>query len=407
LVLHATAPSGNSRTTKVLVTAEYSGVPVKLVENFTLGVDNKTPQFLEKNPNGRIPVLETPEGPIWESNAIARYIARLGNKIYGNSPYETALIDQWVEWSRGDLEKAAVDWVYPIWGYGSYDAEATKRAQELVKAQLAILNTFLKFRSYLVGERVSLADIIVATSLSIYYSTVFDANFRKAIPNVNRWFTTVINQPNFKKVVPNFEIVEKAKTPAAPAPKKEEPKKEAPKKEAPKKEEEEESFEEPKKKNNPLDSLPPSKFVIDEWKRVYSNEKDTRTACEWFWNNFDPEGYSIWYSEYNYNSELDVVFKSCNLMGGFIQRLESLRKYGFGSLILFGSDGNLEISGVWVVRGKELPEELTGCPDYTSYTFTRLDHTNEAERKGFDDYLTWEGTFGGRSLPFNQGKIFK
>ena len=94
-------------------------------------------------------------------------------------------------------------------------------------------------------------------------------------------------------------------------------------------------------------------------------------------------------------------------MGGFIQRLESLRKYGFGSLLLFGTDGNLEISGVWLVRGTELPEEVTGCPDYTSYNFTKLNHANEAERKKFDDYLTWEGEFGGNPLPFSQGKIFK
>jgi len=393
---------------KILVAAEYSGVNVKLVENFTIGVDNRTPEFLAKNPNGRVPVLDTPEGSIWESNTIIRYVAKLGGKIYGSTPYETAVIDQWIEWSRGDLEKAAVDWIYPIFGYADYDENNTKRAQELVKAQLTILNNYLKTRSFLVGERISLADIVVASTLYYYFLSVFDITYRKAIPNVTRWFVTVFNQPQFLKHVPHFDLIDKAKQAAAPAPKKEEPKKEAPKKEAAKKEDDEDSEEAPVKKGpNPLDALPPSKFVLDEWKRNYSNEKDTRKACEWFWSNFDSEGYSIWNSDYKYNNELDVIFKSCNLIGGFIQRLESLRKYGFGSLILFGTDGNLEISGVWVVRGKELPEEVTGCPDYTSYNFTRLDHTNEAERLKFDDYLVWEGTFGNKALPFAQGKIFK
>lgn len=398
------APAGNPRANKVLVAAEYAGVEVKLAENFQIRVDNKTPEFLAKNPNGRIPVLDTPEGSIWESNAIVRYIARVGgNKsFYGNTPYETALIDQWIEWSRGDLESAAVAWIYPIFGYADYNEANTKQAQELVKAQLAILNNYLKLRSYLVGERISLADVVLASVLVIYYSTVFDTTFRKAIPNVNRWFLTVVNQPKFKKIVPKVEIVEKAMAPAAPAPKKEEPKKEA----AAVPNDEEQVAPKPKK-TNPLDELPPSKFVLDEWKRVYSNEKDTRKACEWFWNNFDAEGYSLWYSEYKYNDELDLVFKSCNLMGGFIQRLESFRKYGFGSLLLFGTDGNLEISGVWISRGKDLPEEVTGCPDYTSYNFTRLDHTNADERRKFDDYLVWEGDFGGKALPFCQGKVFK
>jgi len=249
-VIHT--PPGNPRAAKILVTAEYSGVPVKVVENFQMGVDNKTPDFLAKNPNGKVPVLETPDGPIWESNAIARYIARIGNKINGRNEYEAALIDQWVEWSRGDLEKAAVDWIYPIWGYGVYNPEAAKKAQELVKAQLNILNNYLKSRSFLVGERVTLADIVVASTLAGYYSTVFDTTYRKSIINVNRWFVTVVNQPKFLKIVPHIELVDKAKTPII----KEEAKidiKEAPKKEKPKKEFEEEFDDvppEPKKKKS-------------------------------------------------------------------------------------------------------------------------------------------------------------
>jgi len=402
-VLHA--PKGNSRANKVLIVAEYAGVPVKQVENFQMGVDNKTPEFLAKNPNGLVPLLETDDGQfLWESNAIVRHIARLGN-WYGKNPYQTALIDQWIEWSRGDLEKCAIDLVYPIFGYAPHIPDNAKRATEAVKKQVTILNDYLKFRSFLVGDRISLADVVLACTLLGYYVTVFDTTYRKAIPNVNRWFLTVTNQPNFKKFIPNIELVDKAKTPAPP---KEEPKpveKAQPKQE--KKEEEEEEAAPQPKKANPLDLLPPSKFVLDEWKRTYSNAKDTRDACKWFWENFDPEGFSLWYSEYKYNDELDVVFKSCNLMGGFIQRLESLRKYGFGSLLLFGKDGDLEISGVWVVRGTELPPELTECPDFASYNFTKLNHNDEAEKAKFDDYLCWDGSFGGKAKPFNQGKNFK
>ena len=40
---------------------------------FTWAVTNKTPEFLKKNPNGEVPLMETPDGPIYESNAIAKY----------------------------------------------------------------------------------------------------------------------------------------------------------------------------------------------------------------------------------------------------------------------------------------------------------------------------------------------
>lgn len=67
---------GNPNAVKAMVAAEFVGVTID-VPPFAFGVDNKTPEFLKMNPNGKVPVLETPEGCIFESNAIARYIARL------------------------------------------------------------------------------------------------------------------------------------------------------------------------------------------------------------------------------------------------------------------------------------------------------------------------------------------
>lgn len=49
---------------------------------------------------------------------------------------------------------------------------------------------------------------------------------------------------------------------------------------------------------------------------------------------------------------------TCNLVGGMIQRLDGLRKVGFGSLIIFGEDSNSSISGVWVFRGQQLAFEV-------------------------------------------------
>ncbi|KAJ0078044.1 hypothetical protein Patl1_36616 [Pistacia atlantica] len=70
-VLHGL--KGHKSPFKALIVAEYNGVQVKLVDNFKLGVTNKSPEFLKLNPIGKVPVLETPDGPVFESNAIARY----------------------------------------------------------------------------------------------------------------------------------------------------------------------------------------------------------------------------------------------------------------------------------------------------------------------------------------------
>jgi elongation factor 1-gamma len=162
---------------------------------------------------------------------------------------------------------------------------------------------------------------------------VFDGEFRSAFKNVTRWFVTCVNQPHFKAVLGEIALCEKMQV-AKKAEKKVEKKVEKKAKVAkPAKEEAEEMdatdlalAEEKPKEKNPLDLLPKSPLVLDAWKRFYSNNETRPDALDWFWANYDAEGYSIWRCDYKYNSELKLSFMSSNLVGGFFQRLESARK---------------------------------------------------------------------------------
>ena len=53
---------------------------------------------------------------------------------------------------------------------------------------------------------------------------------------------------------------------------------------------------------------------------------------------------------------MTVNFLAMNAIGGFVQRIEGLRKHAFGNLLLTKADGasHFEISGVWLIRGKKL-----------------------------------------------------
>jgi len=415
---------GNPQAFKALIAARYNGVDIDVPVFDAASRDSN--EFAKKSPLAKIPVLETPQGSLWESNAITRYIARLGNSavLYGSTPFETSLIDNWIEYSANEIELPANVWVYPILGYIPNNAIATNKAKADVRKALDFLNKHLLTRTFLVGERISLADIVVAVGLLKLYERVLDGPFRKPFVNTNRWFLTVINQPHFKGVVGDVKLCEKMEiapegAPAAaekketPPKKEKEPKKEAPKKETkpkpkePEEEEPEENYDdEPKNKNpNPLDLLPPSKLNLEEWKRVYSNEATRPTALNWFWDHYDAEGYSIWIGDYKYNNECEKLFMTLNLLGGFIQRLEKVRKYAFGSLIIFGDEPKLEVSCVFLFRGKELPEVFTIVDDVEHYAWRKVDPKDNSVRELINDYFAWDGSFGGRK--FNQAKIFK
>jgi len=412
---------GNPAAWKVLIAAKYAGVNIE-TPKFDYGVDNKTPAFEKKSPLGKVPVLESNEGAVFEPNAAARYIARKSKvSLYGASDFEAAQVDQWVDFSITEIDLPSSVWVFPILGYIQNNATATQRAKGDIRKVLDILNNHLAERTFLVGERISLADIVVATSLHRLYTRVLDSAFRKQFVNTNRWFNTIVNQPNFTAVAGQTTLAAKmevapAAGPAEDTKKEEKPKKaEKPKQEkpAPKKEEKEDDGEEEeaaeKKSKSALDDLPPSKFIMDEWKRTYSNEETRPVALPWLWNNFDAEGYSIWFCEYKYNKELEKVFMTANLIGGFLQRLDKLRKYAFGSMMIFGNDGDLEVSGCWLFRGKDVPAEMTECDDAEHYDFKKADTNDAATKELINDYFAWDSQtkYGGKRLDFNQGKIFK
>jgi len=405
----------NPRVWKAVIAGKYVGVAIE-TPAFQIGVDNKTKEFAEKNPVQKVPVLETPDGTIFESNAIARYVARQGDsKIYGSNPFEASLIDQWIDFAANEIELPSAAWLFPILEIVPFNKDATARAKTDIRKALEILNKHLTFRTFFVGERISLADIVVSMALYRLYKMVLDAGFRKPFTNLNRWYLTVVNQPEFKSVIGDVVLCEKmmaAKLPPKEDKPQEKPKQEKPKQEKPKPkpkpaEGDDEEPEKAPKIRSQLELLPPSKFDLDEWKRMYSNNPTRDVALPWFWEHFDADGWSIWFSDYKYNNELSKLFMTNNFVSGFIQRLDKLRKWGFGTMLIFGQEPKLEVSGCWLVRGTTLPEaELSENPDAEHFTWTKADPKDAASKKLIEDFWAWNGDFGGRAF-HDEGKVFK
>ena len=173
----------------------------------------------------------------------------------------------------------------------------------LIERQIRALNTLeahLLTRTFVVGERITLADIHIAAAVLTAVSLTIDAETRSKLVNTIRHFETIANQPKLKDIFGEIEYVEKAvqyvppKKETKPAPAPAAPKEKKEKEKAKKEDEDEEDDgnlvpEEPKAKN-PLDLLPKSSFNLEDWKRAYSN-KDTRGpdgALEWFYAKYVP-----------------------------------------------------------------------------------------------------------------------
>lgn len=421
----------NQRVKKIQIVADYVGAKLEFPP-FQMGVDNKAADFLNMNPAGKVPVLDTGAGFVFESNAIATYIARLDKSkgLLGRNDLEAAQVDQWLYFCSNEIEPSVLAWLGPILGYIAFDDDVNAQAQANVKKALTTLNYYLERHTYLVGERMTLADIVVACALAPLYQRVLEPRLRTPHACVNRWFETISLQPFVKQQLHLEQAAwctvaqkptkfgekkaEKKEEKKEDKPKEEKKKEEKKPKEEKKKEEkkpkakeedEEEEEEEVKeeKKPNPLDSLPKSTFILDEYKREYSNKKiDESTA--YLFEHFETEGYTAFWCKYKYNDELTAAFKSTNLVGGFFQRMEKMHKYAFGQMLIVGTDACHEVIGFWLIRGKGvLPEIMLDVCDVELYDWTPIDWPT-VDRALVKQYLNWEGIGGKECL---DGKTFK
>ncbi|CAH0388196.1 unnamed protein product [Bemisia tabaci] len=405
----------NYRAYKALIAAQYAGANVTVAPNFVFGETNKSEAFLKKFPLGKVPAFETSDGKyITESNAIAYYVSN--DQLRGKNDFDKAQVLKWLSFADNEIIPPASSWAYPYMGIMLFNKQVVTKAKSDLGALLQYLNNYLLTRTYLVGERITLADIVVACSLLNVYKYVLDPEFRKSYGNVNRWFATIINQPQVKKVVGNFVLCSKA--PEVPELKKAGGKQEkAPKEKKQPEKKEKEPAEEPDaceaallaepKSKDPFDALPAGTFNFEDFKRFYSNNPEEK-SIPYFWEKFDKQNYSIWFGEYKFNDELTKTFMSCNLITGMYQRLDKMRKQAFASVCLFGKDSDSSISGVWVWRGHDLAFTLSPDwqIDYESYDWKKLDADSAETKKLVEDYFSWKGT-DKQGRPFNQGKIFK
>jgi len=406
----------NFRAYKALIAAEYSGAKVKVASEapeFVLGETNKTAEFLAKFPLGKVPAFASADGKnIFESNAIAYYLAN--EQLRGKSIEDQAFVQQWISFADNEILPPACTWVFPCMGIMPFNKQACERAQGDLKKALAALNEHLKLKTFLVGERISLADICCMANLLMPYKWVLDPEFRAGFNNVTRWFLTMVNQPQVKKVIGDFALctkmasfdakkfaefsgkgagkkegkAEKApkqeKTPKEKTPKKEEKPKEAA---APAPAEEEAPA--PKKEKDPFAAFPKSTFILDEFKRVYSNEDIKTKAIPYFWENLDKDNYSIWMCEYQFPQDLGLTFQIENLIEGMYQRLDKLNKNSFACMCVFGKSRDAQIQGLWVWRGKDLVFPLSDNwqVDYESYDWHCLDLEAESTKQRVEEFF--------------------
>ncbi|XP_031785196.1 alanine--tRNA ligase, cytoplasmic [Nasonia vitripennis] len=189
------ANTGSVKGYLVQIAARYAGKCLK--------VQNHTKNTRESGPI----VYKDDTITLNDGNAIAFYLA--DDQLKGTDLFAQSEVLQWMSFSDNHILPSVCSWVLPTIGAVKSSKDSTKEARNNVLQILEALNKTLLKKTYLVGERITLADIAVFITLSPAYQHTLDLETRKKYQNTNRWFETILQQSNVKTVFEDFKYCQK------------------------------------------------------------------------------------------------------------------------------------------------------------------------------------------------------
>ena len=192
--LYEFASSGNCY--KLRLAMAQLDIPFQRIEKDITRGETRSAEFLAINPNGRIPVLVTPDNRVLpESSAALWYLAR-DSKLMPEDPFQQAQVLQWMFFEQYNHEPNIATsryWIHVLGEQEKY-AEALAEKQQKGHDALAVMETHLSDRDFFVGRDYSIADI----ALYAYTHVAGQGGFSlDAYPAIRGWLERVKRQQGY------------------------------------------------------------------------------------------------------------------------------------------------------------------------------------------------------------------
>lgn len=169
---------------KVKWTAGALGIPFTWVPVDIMKGETRTPAYLEKFPQGKVPAVEFDDGRrLAQSNAIIRYLAR-GSRLLPDDSFAQAKIDEWLFWEQYSHEPYVAVCRFHMKYLGRSKAERDAWRVERGEKALDFVEQQLVGRDFLTGPTPTIADIAVVAYTRLAHEGGFDLTER---PGIRKW----------------------------------------------------------------------------------------------------------------------------------------------------------------------------------------------------------------------------
>jgi glutathione S-transferase len=186
---------------KVLWSLEELGLPFERVDAGSTFGRVRDADYLALNPNGLVPTLVDGGTPIWESNAIVRYLfARYGKApTHPTDPLVRAHADSWTDWKSSTLWPHVRTLVVQLirTPADKRDHGAIEAAHGQVAAALKVLDAQLSKTPFVAGSDFTWGDIPVASAAQRWFN--LPGVSRGGFKSVEAWYARVAERPGFKR----------------------------------------------------------------------------------------------------------------------------------------------------------------------------------------------------------------
>ncbi len=189
--------SGNGYKCRLLL--RHLGIPFERIEVDIMKNETRTAEFLARNPNGKIPVLEIDDGrTLPESNAILFYLAE-GTAFLPRERFERAQLLAWMFFEQYSHEPniATTRFILTHLPPDTPRRAEIPRRRELGYAALDVMERHLEKNDFFVGTRYSIADIALYAYTHVADEGEFDLS---RFPSIRRWLSRVESQSGYTPI---------------------------------------------------------------------------------------------------------------------------------------------------------------------------------------------------------------
>ncbi|CAH2089302.1 unnamed protein product [Euphydryas editha] len=180
-----------------VLAAKVIGVPVEIKIIDLIKKEQYNESFIKINPQHCVPTLDDDGFVIWESRAIACYLADKYGKndeIYPKDLQRRAIVNQRLYFDSSFLYPRIRAICYPI----IYDGvtEIKNKLKEDLNTTLGFLNQFLEGNKWVAGEHLTIADTSILASLSSILEVGWDIS---QFSNIERWLKDCASIPGYEE----------------------------------------------------------------------------------------------------------------------------------------------------------------------------------------------------------------